>query len=175
MNIIRAERSIVKFCDALKVEGYLLPSGEFRVGKGSAALSVGFAENYLGRLLGTSPKQFKALQDNGFTGLQKTVSLKSIKGGGTSAETLSLSDYKALIIFAAGKGKLEAQALMSALLDVGLEDWFRLSFGQEQLTLEEKRNRFYKSYAATIDWLLEDKHENLILLEAEQFWQFGQN
>jgi hypothetical protein len=44
-----------------------------------------------------------------------------------------------------------------------------LAFGQEQLTLEEKRNRFYKAYAATIDWLLEDRQELRLIEDQELF------
>jgi hypothetical protein len=169
LNILRAERATVEFCPGVSVDGYRLPSGEFRVGKTGAALAVGFARNYLTELEGKSPRQLKALQDKGYTGLAVPVELDGIKGGGTKADTLSLQDFRQLIKFAAKKEKPKAEALLDALLDVGLEDWFRLAFGEDQLTLEEKRARFYKAYAATLNWLEEDRREWLVIQEQEQF------
>jgi hypothetical protein len=165
-NITRAERSTVKFCEGVEVDGYLLPDGEFRVGKIGAAISVGYGKDWLGQLKG---KPLKALQSAGFTGSEKPVQLESISGGGTESKTVSLSDFRKLIIFAAKKGKPEAEALLDAIVDVGLEDWFRLAFGQEQLTLEEKRDRFYKAYAATINWLAEDRQELRLIEDQELF------
>lgn len=168
-NIIRAERATVRFCEGVEVDGYRLPDGEFRVGKIGAAIAIGYAKNYLTEVEKKSPKQLKALQSAGFTGLEKYIELESVKGGGTSASTLSLADFRKLIIFAASKGKPQAVALLNAIVDVGLEDWFRLAFGQEQLTLEEKRDRFFKAYAATINWLVEDRKEWAVIEEQELF------
>lgn len=169
MSIIRAKRATVKFCAEVEVDGYQMPNGEFRVGKVGASVAIGFAKNYLTEVEKKSPKQLKVLRDSGFTGLEEFIELDSIRGGGTTASTLSLPDFRKLIIFAAKKGKPEAEALLNAIVDVGLEDWFRLSFGQEQLTLEEKRERFYKSYAATLDWLKEDRGDWRLIQEQERF------
>ncbi|HEY9824854.1 MAG TPA: hypothetical protein V6D19_05360 [Stenomitos sp.] len=155
---IKAQRATVKFCEGVEVEGYLLPDGEFRVGKVSASTALGFAKNYLSRLQSATPKQLEALQSAGFTGYSQSVEIDNGRGS-TRSETLSLQDFRKLAIFAASKDKPLALALLNAIVDVGLEDWFRLSFGIEQLTLEEKRDRFYKSYAESINWLEQDKAE----------------
>lgn len=155
---IKAQRATVKFCEGVEVDGYLLPDGEFRVGKGSTSTALGFAKNYLSKLPSSAPKQLEALQATGFTGYCQSVEIDNERGA-TRSDTLSLQDFRKLIIFAASKGKAPAIALLNAIVDVGLEDWFRLSFGIEQLTLEEKRDRFYKSYAKTINWLEQDKAE----------------
>lgn len=168
-NTTRAERSTIKFCEGVEVDGYRMPNGDFRVGKVGASVAVGYAKNYLTEVEKKSPKQLKALRDAGFTGLEEFVELDHIRGGGTTASTLNLPDFRKLILFAASKGKPQAVALLNAILDTGLEDWFRLSFGQEQLTLEEKRERFYKSYAATINWLEEDRQEWRVIEEQEAF------
>ena len=168
-NVTRAERSTVKFCEGVEVDGYMLPDGEFRVGKVGAAIAIGYAKNYLTEVEKKSPKQLKALQDAGFTGLEKSIERDSVKGGGTSASTVSLSDFRKLIIFAASKGKPEAIALLNAIVDVGLEDWFRISFGKEELTLEEKRDRACKTIAATMNWLAEDRREWALIEEQEMF------
>lgn len=149
--------------------GLVTRSGEFRVGKAGASVAVGYAKNYLTEIEKKSPKQSKALQDTGFAGLEEFIELDHVRGGGTTASTLNLPDFRKLILFAASKGKPQAVALLNAILDTGLEDWFRLSFGQQQLTLEEKRDRFYKSYAATINWLEEDRKDWRVIEEQEMF------
>jgi len=50
-NITRAERSTVKFCEGVEVDGYLLPSGEFRVGKISTALALGYGKDWVTRTI----------------------------------------------------------------------------------------------------------------------------
>lgn len=134
-----------------------------------AAISIGYGKNYLTEVEEKSPKQFKALQDKGFTGLEKPVQLDSIRGGGTEAKTISLSDFKKLIIFAARKERPKAEALLDAIVDVSLEDYFRIAFGQQTLTLEEKRDKFFKAYSATIDWLTEDRSDWELIAEQERF------
>lgn len=172
-NIIRAERATVKFCEGVEVDGYRLPSGEFRVGKTSVATSLGYAENWTNRVINgvTSGKgkDAETLIQWGFNGVTSEIEVSGSARGTTKADTISLKDFRQLIRLAAKKGRPQAEALLDALLDVGLEDWFRLAFGQEQLTLEEKRDRFYKAYAATINWLAEDRREWSLIEEQELF------
>jgi hypothetical protein len=47
---IKAQRKTIKFCPSVDVEGFLLPDGEFRVGKSSASLALGYQKDYLSRL-----------------------------------------------------------------------------------------------------------------------------
>lgn len=98
-------------------------------------------------------KDAETLTQWGFNGVTSPVEVTGSARGTTISETISLKDFRQLIRLAAKRGKPQAEALLDALLDVGIEDWFRLAFGQEQLTLEEKRDKFYKAYAATINWL----------------------
>ncbi len=97
------------------------------------------------------------------------MQLNSINGGGTEAKTLSLLDFRKLIVFAAKKERPEAEALLDAIVDVSLEDYFRIAFGQQTLTLEEKRDKFFKAYSATIDWLTEDRSDWELIAEQELF------
>jgi hypothetical protein len=141
LSVIKAKRATVKFGSQIEVDAYLLPDGEFRFGIGSAGLSIGYSKEYLGRLSDRAPLQLKALRRAGYTGLAKSVALPSINGGGRSAETISLSDYKKLITFAAKKGKAQAEALLDAILDVSLEDFARAAFAIPLLTPQEKSDR----------------------------------
>lgn len=165
---IKAQRAAVRFCSSVEVDGFLLPDGEFRVGKSSASLALGHHQDYLSRLPKKSEKQFKALLGEGYTNSPIPVEF-NIERGSVRSETISLDDFEAFMFFSALRGKKEAIAIQRAISRTGLEDWFRLSFGQEQLTLEEKRERFYKSYAATINWLEEDRQEWRVIEEQEAF------
>jgi hypothetical protein len=167
-NTIKAVRSTIKFAEGLEVDGYMLPDGEFRVGKTGASLVLGYKENFLSRIQSATPKKAKALQSEGFTGYSLAVQIENQRGA-TRSDTLSLDDFESFIFFAASEGKKEAIALQRAFVKVGITDWFRLSFGIKELTLEEKRALFYKDYAKTINWLSEDKKDLEIIKEQELF------
>ena len=67
-NPIKAERATVVFFEGLTVEGYRMPSGEFRVGLEGASTVLGFGENWLYRTLTrTGNKTLKTLQGWGLT------------------------------------------------------------------------------------------------------------
>ena len=66
-EVIRAERQTVTFFDGLTVDGYRLPSGEFRVGITGASQTLGYGRNWLGRVLERGGNTVKALQGLGFT------------------------------------------------------------------------------------------------------------
>ncbi|NES69321.1 MAG: hypothetical protein F6K24_30880 [Okeania sp. SIO2D1] len=174
---IKAKRAVVRFCDGIEVEGYLLPNGEYRVGKASIASALGYSKDWVRRVIsgvasGRS-KETKTLKGWGFSGVASTVKVPSPTNAKfVPTDTLSLKDFRILIRLADKRGKKEASALIDALLDVGLEDWFRLAFGQEQLTLEEKREKFYKTYSATIsfeDWLSMDREDKKLIQEQLKF------
>jgi len=166
MEPIRAERQTVRFFDGLEVDGYRMPNGEFRVGLTGASLVLGYAENWLFRLLdrktGTS---IKALRGLGFSEqIQKVVS-GSIKGL-MQAETVSLRDFNRLIVYAVSRRRRAALALQLSLTEVSLNDFFRDAFSEPPLSIEEKRRLFYETYAATIspdDWRKMDKRDILRL------------
>ena len=81
MEPIRAERATVKFFDGLEVDGYRMPNGEFRVGLQGASLVLGFAENWLRRLLNRETgTQIKTLRGLGFTEETQKVVHESNKG-----------------------------------------------------------------------------------------------
>ena len=150
MEPIRAERETVTFFDGLRVDGYRMPDGEFRVGLTGASIVLGYSENWLSRLLdretGTS---LKALRGLGFTEeTQKVVS--ETRRGNREAQTISLRDFNRLISYAVFDGKKAALALQLALTELSLTDFFRDAFGDLPLSIEEKRRLFYEAYAATI-------------------------
>jgi hypothetical protein len=172
MDTIKAQRATVKFYEGVEFDSYLLPDREFRVGKASIAQALGYNKNWTGKLLkkaeslvtssdekqGSNPSY---LVQNKAQSLVASLDgeIKKIEIDGMVAETLSLKDFRIFIRYADRQGNNLATAILDAIVDVGLEDWFRLSHGIKELTLEEKRDRFYKSYAETINWLEQDKTE----------------
>jgi hypothetical protein len=132
-----------KFFDGLEFDGYRMPNGEFRVGLQGASLVLGFAENWLRRLLNRETgTQIKTLRGLGFTEETQKVVHESNKGS-RSAETISLRDFNRLIAFAVSKGKKAALALQLALTEVALNDFFRDAFGVPSIIFLVKLSRCF--------------------------------
>jgi hypothetical protein len=165
-EIIRAERATVTFFDGLAVDGYKMPNGEFRVGITGASRVLGYPDNWLFRIIrGESRKQLESLQGLGFT--QETARIVSeTSRGNREAETIGLRDFNRLISYAVFDGKRPALALQLALTEVALNDFFRDAFGEPPLSIEDKRQLFYESYARTIspeNWRQMDREDILRL------------
>ncbi len=79
-EIIRVERQTVRFFDGLEVDGYRLPSGEFRVGLTGASLVLGYKENWLRRVLGRGGTALNALRGLGFTEQLAEVVRETFRG-----------------------------------------------------------------------------------------------
>ena len=159
---IRAERAAVVFFDGLTVDGYRMPSGEFRVGVTGASEALGYGREWLGRVLSRGGNTLKALQGLGFT--EETV--KVATNSGRPPETIGLRDFNRLISYAVFDGKRPALALQLALTEVALNDFFRDAFGEPPLSIKQKRDLFYEAYARTIspdNWRQMDREEILRL------------
>lgn len=179
MEPIRAERETVTFIDGLIVDGYRMPNGEFRVGLEGASLVVGYAENWLSRLTKKEGRTLKSLRGFGFTAYQLEVSVSREEVSGASiAKTISLDDFNLVILYAASKGKKAALALQLSLTKLALNDFFRDAFGETPLSIDEKRQLFYETYASTIspeNWRGMDRAEiiNLALAGDEPQLRWG--
>lgn len=153
------KRAPVEFCPGISVDGYQASSGEYRVGITGASLVLGYGKQWLSQVLSRDGKTLKALQSVGFTGSQFEGAVQERSAGISGAsqvKTISLEDFKTLILYASSQGKKPAIALNRALVGIALEDFFRDAFGQQPLTIDEKRDQFYREYAASIshqEWL----------------------
>lgn len=87
MNIIKAERAVVKFSNGLEVDAYRLPNGEYRIGRVGASVAIGYGKDWLGQL---SVRQISLLQEIGYKGKILRVELETVNGGGAFAETISI-------------------------------------------------------------------------------------
>jgi hypothetical protein len=158
-NTIRAERATIELCDGLSIDAYRMPDGEFRVGVTSASLVAGYAENYLRRLLDQeNGTRIKALQDAGFEGKVEILVRETPKGD-REARTISLKDFHRFLRFADREGKASAAAILDATFEITLTNQIKNGFGEAPLTIEETRKIFYSTYAASVNWLEEDRND----------------
>ena len=158
-------RSTVEFFDGFSVDGYEMPDGHFRVGITTASIVAGFAENYLRRMLGDTGTRSKALPIAGFSG-ETTTEVRLTKTGYREERTIDLRDFMKLLRHGDRQGHASAGAMIDALGEMSLIDFFRASFSKRPLTIDEKRDRFYKTYAASISpemWRQMDREEILDL------------
>lgn len=164
-EVIRAERQIVSFFDGLEIDGYRMPNGEFRVGLAGASRVLGYNENWLADVLMKSARTARALQGLGFS-LKIEKVLESIGGNDLKDRTISLEDFNRLIVYATSQGKKAALALQLSLTQVALNDFFRDAFDELPLTIWQKKELFYQTYAKSIspaDWRIMDREDILKL------------
>ena len=158
MSLSKSKRATVQFFDGLSIDGYMMPNGDFRVSMSGASVLLGFAPNWLGRVIGRGGTNLKALQGLGFSGqIEETGTFT-----GKPAQTISLQDFQRLLLFGVQFGKPQAIALQMALSDMALGDFFRDAFGLRPLSIDEKRAKFYAAFAATLtrqDWLDWDRSD----------------
>jgi len=122
-EIIRVERQTVRFFDGLEVDGYRLPSGEFRVGLTGASLVLGYKENWLRRVLGRGGTALNALRGLGFTEQLAEVVHETVRGA-REVRTIGLRDFNRLMAYAVADGKKAALALQLALTLGGAQRFF---------------------------------------------------
>lgn len=111
---IKAEHRIVTFFDGLGVEGYRMPSGEFRIGLASASRVIGYTDDWLRRSIRRSGRTVKDLRGLGFSEDIQKVAAQSSQGNLLDDSTISLRDFNRLIAYATYKGKKAALALQIA-------------------------------------------------------------
>ena len=164
---IRAEKATVRFFDGLEVDGYRMPSGEFRVGLEGTSRVLGFAPNWLYRTLTKNEgRTLKTLQGYGFDAYTSEATVERPQGGTTTVGTIGLDSFNICIVYGVQQKKKAALALQLALTKMALMDFFRDAFGEPPLSIAEKRRLFYAAYAATIspeDWRRMDRLDILRL------------
>ena len=116
-----------------------------------------------------SARTVKTLQGLGFTEKIEKVIAQSIQGNDLEDRTIGLEDFNRLIVYATSQGKKAALALQLSLIKIALNDFFVDAFGEPPLSIEQKRQLFYETYAATIspeDWRFMDREDILKLVLA---------
>jgi hypothetical protein len=161
MTIVKAERVDFNIAPGYAIEFYRLPTGEKRIGKGSAAKVCGLNHAYFQNLESRTPKRLEALRGMGFTGwsLEVSVDRNGISGASRS-DTMSLEDFRIFVAFAAFQlAKKPAQAIATAMIGVAIETIAKQAFGEAGLSVAEIRALICDTYAKTVNWQAEDRED----------------
>ena len=169
-SIITFERAFVKLAGDLAVDGYRSPSGEFRVGMASASVALGYEKSWVSQLVSGRIKTAGTLSDMGFTGcIIKGKVLRDKKSGSSIVQSISLDDFNYLVVYAAGQGKKNAMALVSALARTTLQNLFLIAFDNRVMTVQETTKYFSDDFIKNIDWLGEDRDDSEAILDHLRF------
>jgi hypothetical protein len=100
---------------------YELPSGEKRVGFAGTSVALGYSKEWFGRLATRGKKLLKALQEEGYNGLEVTVSSET-RGKTVTAKTISVRDFVKVV----GQDAIvnrnpKSITLLVAFAEVGIE------------------------------------------------------
>ena len=119
--LVPAFSAIVHLGIGVGIEAFQLPSGELRYSAAFVSQLLGYADNYLVRLIKNlqttkkNPKKLQALLDRGFTGDIIRVRANRLTRGSTRAYALSFDDFCIWVEYEAFELKTaKAQALLSA-------------------------------------------------------------
>lgn len=148
---IKVQKAIVRFFNELTVEGYRMPDGSFRIGLKGASLLLGYGKQWLSRAVeNQTPNTLKKLQVYGFTNEIINIVTESSQSNLFDDRTISLKDFQRCIIYAIQANKDAAIAINLAFSEIALIDFFKDAFEEQPLTIDEKRELFYQTYASTI-------------------------
>ena len=156
IKISYSDKKEVVLMGCLRVDTYQMPDGESRIDLSSISTALGYASNWLSRITTRKGKAYKALLGKGFTEYQSEVRVtRSGKSGASKALTVSVDDFLSVVHYAAEEQNPLAIAYLAATAKRSTIDDIREAWGEEKLSLEERR-RIYcdelaKSFTAT-EW-----------------------
>lgn len=159
-KVVSALEADIKLGAGIAITGYMLPNATFRYGLEYLSVLLGYAENYVSRLIKkdeseklnpqvtkTNKKKLKALQSIGFTGYQVPVQISRATGGATKAKTLSFDDFAILVEYEAVEVKNpKAIALLTSAFKELLRGRTQEAFGLPQDDFETKQADFSASF-----------------------------
>jgi hypothetical protein len=136
-EIIRAVQTQI-FFGQTPIDAYKLQTHTFEKRFGVTGISegLGYSKEWFGRLPKQGVKQFKSLQEEGFTGCQIEVNVprQDFKSGSSIAKTVSIRDFNKIIAYEALKKKnIKAILLLVALSERGLESLISDAFNGASL------------------------------------------
>lgn len=131
--MIKAIRKTIEFSSTIKVDGYLIPPNEFRIGVTGASTSLGYSKQWLTTVHTRGGKTLELLHSIGYDGSRINAEVTRVQGGVAIAQTISLSDYNILIEYAVDDRKKQAKALSRALREVSLDTRLRREFGIQEM------------------------------------------
>jgi hypothetical protein len=164
-ELIKAIRSDIEF-GSISLDCYKLNTHKFekRFGVTGISTSLGYSKDWFGRLAKRGVKQFKALQEDGFTGWQIEVSVPrgDLTSGSSIAKTISIRDFNKVIAYEAlVKKNIKAIILLVALSERGLENLISDAFSGKSLDWFAAKIIHYSQ------WTFEEREEVLAELRED--------
>ena len=147
LEVIHAERKAVKLMGCLEVESYLLPDGEIRIDLSSTSVALGYSGNWLTKLINRKGKAYRALTGKGFKGEKREVKITRSGKGSTIAYTITFDDFQTVVEYTAKENNPIAIAYLSASSRRSGMDDLREAWGQERLSIEERRQLYCQELA----------------------------
>ena len=166
-----ALEATIRLGAGVSIDGYMLPSGEFRYALEHISLLMGRAANYYARLLSPQnlhltkkkPKRLETLLSKGFTAYKIPVqTFREDSRGSSVAYTISFDDLCLVVELEAQECNPKAIALLTASFRELLRNRTCEAFGITQDHTDKKLEDFqesYEDYLVRADILAEDRHD----------------
>jgi hypothetical protein len=106
-----------------KLDVYMLPSGEYRLGVEATGIALGYTDRWFYNRTKRKSKWLEGLKRNGFTGAQKSLQIVRQDSSGSSiGRTISIKDFVKLVFHEAILIRnRNAIILLASFMEVGLE------------------------------------------------------
>jgi len=157
---VKAVSATVQLSEALEIDGYMMPDGEFRAGITGASVLLGYQKDWFLVLPSKAPNKLKALEEKGYRHDPVPVNIQRRgRGGATKAQTISLKELTIVIAIEAQFLNKRAIAIQSAFTFEGFDSRFRDAFGINQLSSAEKRKFFGMTHDEFLVALAENRAE----------------
>jgi hypothetical protein len=106
-----------------KLDVYMLPSGEYRLGVEATGIALGYTDRWFYNRTKRKSKWLESLKRNGFTGAQKSLQIVRPDISGSSiGRTISIRDFVKLVFHEAILNRNKnAIVLLASFMEVGLE------------------------------------------------------
>ena len=187
-KVVSALEADIKLGVGIAITGYMLPDATFRYGLEYLSVLLGYADNYVSRLIKkdksdkdepdkrisqvtkNNRKKLKALQSKGFTGYQIPVKVARSTGGATKAKTLGFDDFAIFVEYEAVEEKNpKAIALLTSAFKELLRGRTLEAFGLPEESLETKQADFSASFYEREAYYIENREDvdNQVMLGDE--------
>ena len=177
---LSAFEATVYLGQGLSISTFLVAGKTARYGTQCVSLLLGYAKNYLGRLIPDEeefpqdtknlPEKLEALQDKGFTGYKILVTAPRPNGGATNADTISFDDFAIFVEHEAVEVKNpKAIALLTSAFKELLRGRTLEAFGLPEESLETKQADFSASFYEREAFYIENREDvdNQVMLGDE--------
>ncbi len=139
----------ISIANGIEIRAFQLPDNSYLISLIDALTAIGLRKEWLTRLPKHAPKQWKALQDMGYTGCRQDIKIDEPGKGSKRAKALTLLDVYLLWLYHTTQGNPLAIALVGALAVETLERRIDAAFGVQR-NEEERKERAELNFHALI-------------------------